>query len=194
VFNALQYFMTLYFQSVQGLTAIQASVRFLPMVISGALTNVATGLLVHRVKANTLIIVSAILSTIPGLLMAVASPYWSYWSAPFISLLLCPIAADTLFTISNLVITSVFPTETQGLAGGVFNTISMIGNSVGLAITAVIAGEVSKHEAGGGHSRREELLDGYRASFWMCFAASVVVVGVTGWGLRSIGKVGLKRE
>src|SRR5579859_4321454 len=48
-----------------------------------------------------------------------------------------------LYTISNLAITSLFPVRTQALAGGVFNTIAQIGNSVGLAITSIVAASVT---------------------------------------------------
>ncbi|KAK2747286.1 hypothetical protein FQN57_002184 [Myotisia sp. PD_48] len=193
VFNAFQYFMTLYFQRVQGLSALGASIRFIPMVISGALTNIATGLLVNRVSADILCLLAAIASAIAPLLMAVASPDWSYWTAAFIGCTLIPISADTLFTVSNLVITSTFPPKTHGLAGGVFNTISQIGMSVGLAVTAVVSNVVSENEAQ--HSdKKTSLLKGYQATFWVSFGAAVIIVVLTWWGLRSIGKIGLKKD
>jgi hypothetical protein len=37
-----------------------------------------------------------------------------------------PTGADSLFTVSNLLITSVFHANTQALAGGVFNTVSQV--------------------------------------------------------------------
>lgn len=39
-FNSTQYLTTLYFQRVQGISALQASVRFLPMIITGVATNI----------------------------------------------------------------------------------------------------------------------------------------------------------
>lgn len=60
----------------------------------------------------------------------------------FPAVALNPIGADALFTVSNLVITSVFPSRMQGLADGVFNTIARIGKSVGLATSGVIAAGV----------------------------------------------------
>ena len=193
VFNAYQYFTTLYFQRLQGNSALGASVRFIPMVVSGAATNIATGLLVNRISADILCVVAAIASAIAPLLMAVASPDWIYWSAPFIATTLIPISADTLFTVSNLVITSTFPSKTHGLAGGVFNTISQIGMSVGLAVTAVISNTVT--ESNNGHKEHKQaLLEGYKATYWTCFAAAAMIVGLSWWGLRSIGKIGLKKE
>lgn len=45
VFNAFQYFSALFFERVLRLTALQAAVRFLPMVFVGAATNVVSAFL-----------------------------------------------------------------------------------------------------------------------------------------------------
>ena len=188
-FSANQYFMTLFFQKVQKLPATQASLRFLPMVISGALTNILTGLVVHRIRADHLVLVTVVLTLASPILMAVADRNASYWIYTFPATLLAPICADTLFTISNLVITSAFPSRTQGLAGGVFNTLAQIGNSVGLAIAAVVSSSVA-----GGNFDVDSLQKGYRAAFWTCAAAQAVMILVVAGGLRTVGKVGLKRD
>jgi MFS family permease len=189
VFNAIEYFLTLFYQSVQSLSAIQTSIRFLPMVITGAATNFLTGWLVKRVRADILVLVSASITAVSPLLMAIVKPEWSYWTCAFIATACTPICADVLFNVANLLITSVFPPQTHGLAGGVFNTISNIGNSVGLAITAVVASSVTLNEKG---PHVETLMDGYRVTFWLCFAANVLVLGVVAFGLRKIGQVGIK--
>jgi nitrate/nitrite transporter NarK len=93
-----------------------------------------------------------------------------------------------------LVITSVFPPQTHGLAGGVFNTISNIGKSVGLAVTSVVASSVTMAETRNRASTSQTLMDGYRVTFWLCFGIDVVILVVVGFGLRKIGKVGVKIE
>ena len=193
-FNAVQYFLTLYFQEIQGLSALQASIRFIPMVISGAAANLATGLLVNQVAANPLLLIATAMTSTSPLIMALVKPTWNYWYSEFIAILLLPVCADVLFTISNLVITSVFPAKTHGLAGGVFNTISQIGNSVGLAVSAVIASSVTAANSHANESGPKALLKGYQATYWTCFACSVGTLAVTGLGLRRIGKVGMKTE
>ncbi|EEH50438.1 uncharacterized protein PADG_06517 [Paracoccidioides brasiliensis Pb18] len=202
IFNAHQYFTTLYFQRLQHLSTLQTSARFAPMILSGALANILTGLVVSRIRADLLCFSVAIASAVAPLLMALAHPSWSYWSAAFVATALIPISADTLFTVSNLVITSIFPPKTHGLAGGVFNTISQIGMSVGLAVTGVISSTVTEQESrGGGRSSGESasddghaLLKGYQATYWALFGASILTVGLSWWGLRGIGKVGLKKD
>ena len=191
VFNAIQYFLTLFYQSVQSLSAIQTSIRFLPMVITGAATNFLTGWLVKHVRADILVLGSALVTATAPLLMAIIKPEWSYWTCAFIATACTPVCADVLFTVANLVITSVFPPQTHGLAGGVFNTISNIGSSIGLAITAVVASSVTMSETG---DPAKILMDGYRATFWLCFGANILVLVVVAFGLRNIGKVGIKIE
>jgi MFS family permease len=194
VFNAIETYLTLYFQDVQRLSALQTSIRFLPTPIAGALANVAMGLIAHRARADYAVFVGVGLTTIGALLMCVIQPQWSYWACAFPALFLNPIGADVLFTISNLVITSVFPARTQGLAGGVFNTVAQIGKSVGLATSGVIAASVTEHSRYRDKEGPEALMEGFRAAFWYLFALSCSTGGLFVWGLRGIGKVGVKRE
>lgn len=192
--EAVQLFLTLFYQLIQNLSPLQTSLRFLPMVVTGTATNVLTGYLVKRVRADMLVMSGAAISAIAPLLMAVINPSWSYWACAFIAVACSPISADMLFTVAQLAITSVFPPETHGLAGGVFNTVANIGTSLGLAVAAVVASSVTMAETGKLGSTPESLMDGYRATFWLCFGLDIVVMGVIGFGLRKIGKVGIKLE
>ena len=200
-FNAYSYFATLSFQNVGHVSALGTSLRFLPLVAAGLATNAVCGLVVHRLAAHHLLLVSCALSAVsPALMAAVVDPHAPYFHAAFAAMVLSPISSDVLFNVSNLVITNVFADETQALAGGVFATVSQLGNSLGLAVTSIVSGSVAagRLEAGGNSGKEKDVLGaelaGYRAAFWTCFGAAVVsgVVGVL--GLRKSGKVGLKRE
>ncbi|KAL4887269.1 major facilitator superfamily domain-containing protein [Aspergillus karnatakaensis] len=186
--NALQYFTSLYFQEIQHLSAFTSSLMFLPMVIAGALTNIFTGYTVDKVRVGWLVFVSAIFSTVSPLLMAVGDPDWIYWRGPFVAILLSPIHADVLFTVSNLIISRAYPGQNQALAGAVFNSVSQVGNSVGLAVSAAIAASVTDH------SPEQDVLKGYRAAYWLMFASMVLVTVVSYFGLRKGGYVGKKDE
>ncbi|KAF2012238.1 integral membrane protein [Aaosphaeria arxii CBS 175.79] len=193
-FNAIETLLTLFFQEVQEISAIQTSIRFLPAPISGALSNIVMGLIAHKVRADWCVTFGIALSTIATLLMAIIQPEWNYWAAAFPAVFLNPIGADALFTVSNLVITQVFPEKTQALAGSVFNTIAQIGKSVGLATSAVIAASITEHSHHEDKTSPEALMQGYRAAFWYLFALSTAVGVLFAWGLRGIGRVGMKRE
>ncbi|RYP35318.1 hypothetical protein DL767_003857 [Monosporascus sp. MG133] len=185
VFNAYQYFSALYFEHVEDLSALETSIRFLPMVIVGAATNIVTGFLVEKVEVRYLVSYSAVITLASPLLMALVTPSWGYWKGAFIAMLLSPLHPDVLFTVSNLIISQAYPGKSQSLAGGVFNAVSQVGNSVGLAVTAAISSSVTQQ-----NSSDDALLRGYHAAFWTCFAAMFLVVPITFFGLKMGGKVG----
>ncbi|KAL3468992.1 major facilitator superfamily domain-containing protein [Aspergillus californicus] len=186
-FNALQYFTSLYFQEVQHRSALISSVMFLPMVVVGVVTNIFTGYAVDKVRVGVLVFVSAIISTISPLLMALVDPNWGYWRGPFMAMFLSPVHPDVLFTVSNLIISRAYPGQQQALAGAVFNSVSQVGNSVGLAVGAAIAASVTDHS-------QDDLLRGYEAAYWLMFTAMLVVCVASFFGLRTGGYVGKKTD
>ncbi|WQF81085.1 Putative major facilitator superfamily, MFS transporter superfamily [Colletotrichum destructivum] len=193
-FNATEQLSSFYLQYVQRLSATNTSVRFLPAPMGGVLASIVAGLVVHRVRADLAILVAVALSSLSSVLMAVADPAWSYWLCVFWAMLMNAIGADMLFTISNLLITSLFPARTQGVAGGVYNTIAQIGKSVGLASSGAIASAVTARSGVANKASPAALLEGYRASYWYCLGLYGATLVVTVWGLRKIGKVGVKKE
>lgn len=94
-FNAFQYISTLFFQEVQNISALQASIRFLPMAVVGVLTNMIAAPLVAKVNVNMLLGITAVITAVAPILMATASPEWTYWTAAFIAITLSPINGDS---------------------------------------------------------------------------------------------------
>ncbi|RMZ89218.1 hypothetical protein DV736_g3555, partial [Chaetothyriales sp. CBS 134916] len=199
-FNAYSYWSTLYFQHTQQLDALQAALRFLPLVAVGVLTNVVAAYVMDRVNGGLLSLIGGVVSAAAPLLFALQDVSWPYWVSAFPAMILGVISTDMLFNISNLVITTNFPGKSQGLAGGVFNTVAQLGNSIGLAVTAMIAAAVTDASGRGttvtkgGLTYDYSLLQGYRSGFWTCFAAAVVSALVSSVGLHKAGKVGEKKE
>lgn len=126
--------------------------------------------------------------------MAVIDVRWPYWYDAFFAQALSPISADILFTVGLLVVSDVFPAKTQALAGAVFNTVSQFGTSIGLTVMAVISSVTTKHSRYVSKSSPDALLVGYRAGFWAAFAWMIVAFLIGAFGLRRLGRVGLKRD
>ncbi|KAL6898474.1 MFS general substrate transporter [Trichoderma evansii] len=194
VVNAMEFFCSLFFQNVQQLSALQASLRILPSLIVGALVQVSTGLLIHRIPAFYLLLVSMILSAGAPLLMATISVHQPYWFNAFFAQLVSPISADILFTVGLLVVSDVFPARMQALAGAVFNTVAQFGTSIGLTIMAVIAAATTNGSKLQDKNSPDALMSGYRASFWAAFTWMGLACFIGACGLRKIGMVGLKRD
>lgn len=165
----------------------------MPNMVIGVIIQLSTGFFVHRVSAFYLVEISLILTAGSPLLMALINTEWPYWYDAFFAQVFAPLSADILFTVGLLVISDIFPPRTQALAGAVFSTVTQLGTSIGLTVMAVIASSVSQKEKAT-VSSQERLMAGYRASFWVAFAWMVLASVIGCFGLRGIGKIGLKRD
>jgi hypothetical protein len=179
------------FQNIQHTTALGASIRILPSLIVGCILQLSTGLLIHRTSPYLLVLASLLLSAGAPLLMSLISANWPYWYGAFPAQLLAPLSCDIMFTIGLLAISEEFPPHTQALAGAVFNTVTQFGSSLGLSLLAVVSASVTKSESSKGV---EGLLAGYRAGFWTAFASMILACLIGGFGLRRMGRIGVKHD
>jgi Na+/melibiose symporter-like transporter len=193
-FDATEQLTNLFFQNLQGLSPLQAAVRLIPMPISGIIVNSAMGLVVHRLRADWLVTGCIALTCASPLVLALMQPDWNYWPAGFFIVFLAPMGVDSLYTVSNLLISSMFPKKTQALAGGVFNTLSQIGQSFGIALLAAISNNVKNGSGDKDKDAKAALLQGYSASSWFFFALCATSLLMSVFGLRRIGKVGKKED
>jgi MFS family permease len=190
--NASEQLTALYLQEICRFSALKASLYFLPAPISGALMNIAIGVSLPYLRPSLAVPIGCAVSGIAPLLLAILcrvdGP--NYWHAVFQAMAINPLGADLIYTIANLVVTSAFPTKTQALAGGVFNMLAQIGKSIGIAITAIIAQQVAASSQL--TDTDEAQLQGYKAGWWYNSGLALVAVLVSFWGLRNIGKLGVK--
>jgi Na+/melibiose symporter-like transporter len=107
-FNAFEQIANFFFQNIQSLSPFQAALRFLPTPISGLVTNMLVGFLVPHIKADRIVILTAVIASISHLPMAVVNPNRTYWALAFPAMFLDPMGAVGLFTVSTLLISSVF--------------------------------------------------------------------------------------
>ncbi|CAG8190778.1 unnamed protein product [Penicillium olsonii] len=190
-FNGFEQIINFFFQNVQEISVLQTALRFIPTPITGLLSALVTGMVLHRIRADAIINITIVISAVSPLIMALVNPSWTYWRCAFVAICLNSIAADSLFTVSNILIADMFPPETQGLAGGVFNTFSQVGKSFGLTFVELIASVVSDRQAGGAERYQPDgYMVGYRASFWFLFAVNVFSLLIGFVGLRKVGNIG----
>lgn len=194
VVNCMELYSSLFFQEVQLLSAIETAIRILPQVLVGAILSLLAGVLVNRVPVMASIMISSVLAAGSPLLMAVIDPLRSYWIMAFWAQLLAPFGVDVLFTVGTLVVSEAFPRKTQALAGAVFNTFAQVGTSIGLCITSVISLSVTEQSSVPNKESPQALMQGYRAAFWALFAWMIAACVIGMFGLRTVGKVGIKRE
>lgn len=194
-FNAFEQVVNFFFQDVQRLSVLETSLRFIPVSVVGFAVSVITGMILHRVRADALIAIATVISSLSPLLMALVDPAWTYWRYVFFAMCINPVAADVLFTVSSLTIAGMFPAETQGLASGVFHTVSQIGRTIGLALVALISNSITgKTSSAEDEQSPRSLMTGYHAAFWFLFAMNMTSLVVGLIGLRKVGNVGKEKH
>jgi hypothetical protein len=136
-------YITIYMQSVIGMTPLEAGVRFLPMTIFAFVVPLATRNLVAKIPARVPLTIGLTLVGVGLLLMRGAKPD-SEWT----TLLAGFIVAGIGIGLSNPSIAStalgVVPAARSGMASGINNTMRIAGTSTGIAaLGAVFQSKIS---------------------------------------------------
>lgn len=192
--NSMELFSSLYFQEVQELSALTASIHLIPAFVMGIILNFSTGYFIDRAPVFWVILIATCLSAGSPLLMALIDPKWPYWYGVFPAQVLSPISGDILFTVGLIIVSDVFPEKTQALAGAVYNTVAYFGWCLGINLMQVVSTLVTEGTSYRDKASPAALLQGYRASFWAMFGATMVCATVILFGLRKVGNPGKKRE
>ncbi|KAF8625057.1 hypothetical protein AX15_005579 [Amanita polypyramis BW_CC] len=169
----------LYYQSYKGYSPIQTMIRLLPAPVTGLILTFIVGVVVGWLPAIYLLSIGAMATGVACLLFALIKVEATYWAFSFPSTILAVWGADLIFACGSLFVARIaFPHE-QSLAGGIFQTLTQLGTSFGLAITTIAHNRVTSHESvrtgiipdsQSSNVPPEAQLQGYRAAQWAGFA------------------------
>ena len=101
-FSAVTFYLSLYLQELKHLTALDNTVRLLPMVVSGVTVNIICGLILHRVSNKLLTGIGALAYTASFLILSFMKEDTIYWAFIFPALVLVVVGADIQFNITNV--------------------------------------------------------------------------------------------
>lgn len=101
-FMGAQFWLALYMQQIQQFSALEITVRLLPMVINGTLVNVVCGLILHKVSNKLLMLIATMSYTAAFMIMSFAKDDGSYWAYYFPPLMLMVVGADIEFNVANV--------------------------------------------------------------------------------------------
>lgn len=166
-FAAVTFFLSLYLQEIKHLSALDITVRLLPMVISGVLVNVTCGLILHRISNKLLTGIGALAYTGSFLILSFMTEDAVYWAFIFPALVLVVVGADIQFNVTNMYVMSSLPASQQSIAGGIFNTVSKLCNNLGLGIATSVNGAVAHRTDASTSAIRP-----YLAVYWFAAAAA----------------------
>ncbi|EME48032.1 hypothetical protein DOTSEDRAFT_69834 [Dothistroma septosporum NZE10] len=175
-FQPAAFFASLYFQNVKHMSAIMVAVHLLPMAINGIITNIFAAWALHRISNKTLMYIGAGAYAAAMLLFAVNRVSDSYWALYFPALLLTVVGADLQFNVANMYVMSSMSSSQQSTAGGIFQTITRLCQTIGLGMATAVFGSV-EHDPS--LSKYWDMAtQPYSATFWMCFATATVSIGL----------------
>jgi EmrB/QacA subfamily drug resistance transporter len=136
------YFITLYFQNIQGYSAMEAGVRTLPTTLMVLLIAPVAGKLNTRIGSGPMMLVGMLLASAALLGLAqmdVDTSYNAIW--PFFVLLGAGLAM-TMPSVSALAMSSVDRTR-SGIASGVVNASRQVGGAIGIAVLGSVTAKVA---------------------------------------------------
>ncbi|KAH9934303.1 major facilitator superfamily domain-containing protein [Fomitopsis serialis] len=199
-YNALSYFVTLYYQEVRLLRPAETSLQTLPFAIVALIANVVTGWLLGRVRGDVLIAVGLLGTMIAPLVFTLMDIHASYWRTGFLVMIFIS-WTDVAYTVGNLQLSISFKADSRGASStsrrGSLTLPRMalqLGTSISLALTSSVANAVSESY----NARHPELSPsdpavleaGFRVAGWMSFGLTAASFLLCVLGMRGIGVIG----
>lgn len=184
-FSGNLFWISLVWQRLEGVSPLMVAVRLLPAAIGGILINVIAALIMHRVSNKLLMGIAAAGLVAASALWSAIGPTIPYWALSFPALIFSVIGADFHFCVTNLYVLSHLPTEKQSVGGGIFNTVSRLITTVGLAI------QTSVFEAAGGEPTTLQYRP-YQTTFWVSLVGAVFGLALVPF--LTVGKQGHRMQ
>jgi len=192
-------FAQLYYLTYKNYTPVLTMVRLLPMTATGLLLNGFVGLVVGWLDVLWLLIIGTIATGGACLLFALIDPAVTFWAFGFPAAALAVFGADFIFSCGTLFVARVALPHEQSVAGGLFQTLTQLGTSFGLAISTIVNNRVVKEQTAkagiipnrtGSNAPAEALLRGFKAAQWTGFGFAMAALLIALLFLRGVGIVG----
>ncbi|KAF2427147.1 MFS general substrate transporter [Tothia fuscella] len=178
-FPTANFWISLYIQRDWKANALKTAVYLLPMAIGGLAVNVVAALVLHRVSNKLLVGIGAISYTLAFLLYALNKTSYSYWAMLFPGMIGAVIGADFQANVTNMYVISSLSKSQQSIAGGLFQTVTKLCVTIGMAISTAIFDGVSMKPRGGFHSG--DPIQPYSAVFWFSTACAGLSILIVPW-------------
>ncbi|KAJ6474419.1 efflux transporter [Mycena vitilis] len=175
-----------YYEDYQKISVVLTAVRMLPMTIAGVFCNLVVVLLISRLPLVYLIVFGTSFTAVGALLFALIDPSAPFWAFGFPAPIVVVFGADFVFAAGTLFVAKICLPHEQSLAGGLFQTLTQLGTSFGLAISTIAFDAVA-----GGVTTDGAPLEAYKAAQWTAFGMAMFCTLLAATFLRGVGPVGM---
>ncbi|MFI6055293.1 MFS transporter [Streptomyces violascens] len=157
-FSSVPYFLTLYFQTVQGYSAVATGLAFLVPAVVVAVGTQAGGRAVSVVGVRRMLVGGLAMGAVGAGALGLALTADGSYAALLPGIVLMGIGQGAAWTGMWIAASTGVAPGDQGIASGVASTTLQVGGAVGLAVLVALAGGVGQNGSGAG------LLDGIRTA------------------------------
>lgn len=173
-FGALPYFLTVLFQNVQGLTALQTGLAFLvPSFAIVAGTQVGERL-ATRISTKATLIIGLLLGIFGTALLVPGASVESPYGVLVPGLILSGVGQGVVWTGMWIAAASGVHHDEQGIASGMASTTLSVGNAIGLAVLIAAA---NRHIAGSKDAAlAATMAEGIQLAFWLTTAGIAITL------------------
>lgn len=173
MFGIWVYYVVAWLENVRHLSPILTVVWLMPILVTGALASVITGVLLGPAgfRPATVMAMAMAFFTAGMALFATVPVDQVYWAQTFLSTAILPFGMDMSFPAATLILSNAVKKEHQGIAASLVSTIVNYSTSLGLGF----AGTLEVHVRNGGKTEAD-LVRGYRSALYMA-------VGLAAFGL-----------
>ncbi|MEU3461149.1 MFS transporter [Streptomyces sp. NPDC006733] len=181
-FGTLLYFLTVYFQSVQGYGPMTTGLAFLVPMVAIAAGAQTAGRLATRYGIRPVMIAALAVGGAGTVLVALTMSTGASYGTLVPGLIVLGIGQGAGYTLMFGAAALGVPADEQGIASGVASTSQQIGGAVGLALLVAVAN--SGLDGLTGEALRSATTDGLRRA---------VLIAVGGIALTALAALGLRR-
>lgn len=173
MFGIWVYYVVSWFENVRHLSPVLASVWLMPVLVTGVMASVVTGVLLGpaALRPATVMAIALFCFAAGMVIFATVPVHQTYWAQTFVSTAILPFGMDMSFPAATLILSNAVKKEHQGIAASLVSTVVNYSTSLGLGL----AGTVEVYVNNGGKTQAD-LIKGYRGALYMA-------VGLAGLGL-----------
>ncbi|KAL4948791.1 major facilitator superfamily domain-containing protein [Aspergillus filifer] len=146
-------------QNFRGISPLFACLQFSPAAVSGLVAAFTTGLILQRLPASLVMMISAAAFCTADILYATMPIKQTYWAQLFVSVVVMPWGMEMSFPASNVLLSNAMSSEHQGVSASLVATIMNYSISLGLGFGAIVETNLNKGGA--------DLLRGYRGAWYL---------------------------
>nr|UJH94636.1 ST.26 [Starmerella bombicola] len=147
-FGILFYRFFVFVEELRHYSPLAAGATMTPVIISGMTAALVCGLIISRVRAQYLLVVSMIMFMCSDIMMITMPVHQTYFRQSMGLWILGVWGMDWSFPAGSIILSDELPPKLQGMAGSLLTTMVMYGMSMFLGIAGTVEAEVLKRKPG----------------------------------------------